>query len=237
MSPNGSFSGAIRRAKERGEVPLICDIKPVSPKDGDLLQARGPAHLARSLEAAGACALSVVTEAKHFGGSLQMLGDVARASSLPVLRKDFLSAPDQMNESQTAGATAVLLILATVTDEAARSLHERARELGMEAVVEVHTREELDRALRLEPGIIGINNRDILAVETDSGDVRVTEELAPLVPDPVLVISESSLRSAADVGRALRAGADAVLIGTAVLQASDVRSCLAELMSIPAESR
>jgi indole-3-glycerol phosphate synthase len=107
----------------------------------------------------------------------------------------------------------------------------------MEAVVEVHTREELDRALRLEPRIIGINNRDILALETDTGDVGVTEELAPLVPDPVLVISESALHSAEDVGRALGAGADAVLIGTAVLQASDVRARLAELMTARAGSR
>jgi indole-3-glycerol phosphate synthase len=216
------LSQAIVAAQERGIVPVIADIKPVSPRDGDLLSSRAPAELACTLAGAGACALSVVTEPRDFGGSCAMLAQVADAVSLPVLRKDFFSTPEQVAESRTAHAGAVLLIMATIPDPLASQLYQETRRLGMEAVVEIHTRRELDRALALEPTIIGINNRNILKLETDPGDVRVTEELAPLVPDSIITISESSLNRPEEVRRARQAGADAVLIGTAILQASDL---------------
>ena len=231
VSRDQPFSRAIATARERGAVPVIADIKPVSPRDGDLLDSRQPADLARDLAAAGACALSVVTEPENFGGSCAMLAEVAAAVPLPVLRKDFFSTPEQIAESARAGAGAVLLIMATTPDPLARQLYAQTRELGMEAVVEIHTRAELDRALTLEPTIVGVNNRNILELETDPGDVRVTEELAPLVPDPIQVISESSLRSPAEVRRALQAGAHAVLIGTAILQAGDLRASLADFVN------
>jgi len=122
------------------------------------------------------------------------------------------------------------LILATTPDLLASALYRRARELGLEAVVEIHTRRELERALALSPTIIGINNRDILLLETDSGDVRVTEELAPLIPREVLAISESSLQTEEHVRRAVEAGADAVLVGTALLQAGDPAAFLSRLI-------
>jgi indole-3-glycerol phosphate synthase len=147
-----------------------------------------------------------------------------------VLRKDFFSAPEQVAESAAAGASAVLLTLATLRDPLAGTLYCAARERGLEAVVEVHTRAELDRAVALGPTIVGINNRDLLALERDAGDVAVTEALAPLVPEGVVVLSESSLLSAQDVARAFRAGAHAVLVGTAILQAGDVGAALAALM-------
>lgn len=229
MNTHLPLSNAIRGAKEKGRVPVIADIKPISPRDGNLLGKRSPVDLARALAGAGACALSVVTEPKHFGGSKEILEEVARATSLPVLRKDFFSKPEQIAESHEAGASAVLLIMATTPDSLAFLLYQRARELGMEIVVEIHSREELQRALELNPTVIGINNRNILELETDSGDVRVTEELAPFVPQPILTISESALRSRQEVRRALQAGADCVLIGTAILQSSDLRGCLTEL--------
>jgi len=210
---------------------VIADIKPISPRDGDLLKTRRPAELSRMLAAAGACAVSVVTESKNFGGNLQMLQEVARASAVPVLQKDFFSTPGQVTAAYHAGADAFLLILATTPDEMAAELYECGRKLGMEAVVEIHSRSELMRALRLKPGIIGINNRNILELEKDEGHVGVTEALAPLVPDDIITISESSLRSREEVLRAARAGADAVLIGTALLQAGNVHSFLAELMN------
>ena len=224
------LSRAIVEAQERGTVPIVADIKPVSPRDGDLLQRRDPAALARSLAAAGACALSVVTESEHFGGSIAMLEEVAEAVPLPVLRKDFFSAPRQITESAEARAAAVLIIMATTPDPLAAALYQQALAVGLEAVVEVHTRDELDRALALKPTIIGINNRNILGLEKDEGDVRVTEELAPLVPSSIVILSESSLRSAQDVRRALAAGADAVLIGTALLRTADPGSSLAGLV-------
>jgi len=222
VNPDLPLSGAIISARERGIVPVIADIKPVSPRDGDLLSSKAPAELAHTLADAGACALSVVTEPRDFGGSCAMLAEVADAVSLPVLRKDFFSAPEQIAESAAARAGAVLLIMATIPDPLASELYRETRRLGMEAVVEIHSGEELDRALALDPTIIGINNRNILELETDAGDVRVTEELAPLVPDSITTISESSLNTPEEVRRARRAGVDAVLIGTAILQAPDI---------------
>ncbi len=229
LTPPQSLSGAIKSFKSKGQVPVIADIKPFSPRDGDLLKDRKPADLSRSLAKAGICALSVVTEANHFGGSIAMLREVTQASDLPVLQKDFFSTPAQIIASYAAGADAFLLILATTPDEVAMELCHCGRELGMEAVVEIHSRNELLRALRLQPTIIGINNRNILELEKDNGNVGVTEDLAPLIPDGIVKISESSLRSKDEVLRAVRAGADAVLIGTAVLQATDFPSFLAEL--------
>jgi indole-3-glycerol phosphate synthase len=224
------LSNAIRDARAKGRVPVIADIKPISPRDGDLLGKRRPSHLAQVLSEAGACALSVVTETKHFGGSREILEEVVGATRLPVIRKDFFLEPAQIVESHEAGAAAVLLIMATASDALASLLYGSARELGMEVIVEVHCREEIDRALKLNPTIIGINNRDILNLERDSGDVRVTEQLAPLVPDPILIISESALHSREEVRRALQAGADGVLIGTAILQSSEPRTTLMHLI-------
>ena len=224
-----SLSHAIRRAQTAGRLPVMGDIKPVSPRDGDLLAGRPPAQLAADLKEAGACALSVVTEEKHFGGSCETLRQVCEAVTVPVLRKDFLTEPEQLQSSVAAGASAVLLILATVSDRQARDLYAAARDLDLEPVVEVHSEAELEHALQLSPSIVGINNRDILQLETDPGDVATTERLAPRVPDGVVTLSESSLLSDDDVRRALAAGADAVLIGTMLLQASDPTARLMEL--------
>lgn len=224
------LSEAIREAAHRGTLPLIADIKPVSPRDGDLLGRRDTAELARNLVKAGTCALSVVTEPARFGGSLHVLRRVSEAVEVPVLRKDFLTDVGQIEESRAYGAAAVLLILATIPDPLAADLYRKARSLGLEVVVEVHTRRELQRALALSPTIIGINNRDILRLERDSGDVRVTEELAPLVPPGIVKISESALMTGEDLRRAVLAGADAVLVGTAILQADDPAAFVAGLI-------
>ncbi len=231
MTTEGPFSAAIRQAKGRGTVPLVADIKPISPRDGNLVAGRDAAELARTLVAAGACALSVVTEPKHFGGSLETLARVCAAVKVPVLRKDFFQSVEQIDESKTQGASAVLIILATTPDPVAQVLRRRAREQGLEVVVEIHSRRELERALMLSPTIIGINNRDILRLEMDPGDVRVTEELAPLIPGEILKISESSLKTAEDIRRAVQGGADAVLVGTAILKAGDPAAFLSRLVS------
>ncbi len=225
-----SFSGSILAAASRGSIPVAVDIKPVSPRDGDLIGKRKPADLAISLVEAGACALSVVTEPEKFGGSLEMLEEVARAVPVPVLRKDFIVSPDQIDESLEAGASAILLTLATIPELDLPGLFRRAQSMGIEPLVEVHSVEELKFSLGLDPSIVGINNRDILKLELDSGDVRMTEELAPLVPEGVVSISESSLLTGRDIRRALDAGADAVLVGTAVLQAEDPAARLIELI-------
>ncbi len=228
---SNAFSRAILGAREKGRVPLVVDIKPVSPRDGDLVGSRDPAALARMLDAAGVCALSVVTEPEHFGGSLDMLREVASSVSLPVLRKDFLRSPEDVDASLEAGAAAVLLTLSTVHELEVPGLYRRIHSLGMEPLVEVHTPQELHFALGLtpEPTVIGINNRDITRLEKDDGDVGVTELLAPLVPEGVAILSESAMLTPEDVARAFAAGADGVLVGTAVLQAEDPAAFVAEL--------
>ena len=230
MTQRGPLSAAILAAKRRKILPLIADIKPASPRDGQLVGRRDAAELAQTLVEAGACALSVVTEAKYFGGSLQTLRGVCDAVKVPVLRKDFFSSAEQIQESKERGAAAVLLVLATTPDPLAAALYRLASKLGLEVVVEIHTQQELERALALSPTIIGINNREILSLETDSGDVRVTEELAPLVPDGIVKISESSLQTEGDIQRAVEAGADAVLVGTAILKAGDPAAFLSRLI-------
>jgi indole-3-glycerol phosphate synthase len=230
MAGKESLSAAIRGANKRGMTPVIADIKPISPRDGELVGTRDTAALAQTLVEAGACALSVVTEPTRFGGSLETLRRVCRAVKVPVLQKDFFSSTGQVEEAKSLGAAAVLLVLATTPDPAAPLLYRLALQLGLEVVVEIHTRRELERALDLSPRIIGINNRDILRLETDSGDVRVTEELAPFVPEGILKISESSLQSEEDVRRAVKAGADAVLVGTAILRADEPAALLARLI-------
>jgi indole-3-glycerol phosphate synthase len=226
-----AFSRAILGAREVGRVPLVVDIKPVSPRDGDLVRSRDPAGLARMLDRAGVCALSVVTEPQHFGGSLQMLREVVSSTSLPVLRKDFLKSLEDVDASLVAGATAVLLTLSTLPEPEIPGLYHRIHAMGMEPVVEVHTHEELHFALGMMPvpTIIGINNRDITRLERDDGDVGITESLAPLVPDGVAILSESAMITPGDVARAFAAGADGVLIGTAVLQAEDPVAVVTDL--------
>jgi indole-3-glycerol phosphate synthase len=226
-----AFSTAILGARENGRFPLVADIKPISPRDGALVGSRDPVDLAKELEQAGVCALSVVTEGEHFGGSLQMLRDIASAVSLPVLRKDFLRSPEDVDASLEAGAAAVLITLSTVSELESPGFYRRIVSLGMEPLVEVHTAAELHFALGLTPvpTIIGINNRDITRLEKDDGDVGVTESLASLVPDGVTILSESAMLTPGDVSRAFAAGAHGVLIGTAVLQATDPGAVVAKL--------
>jgi indole-3-glycerol phosphate synthase len=218
-----SFSGSILTASASGLLPLAADIKPASPRDGELVSGRDPVELALNLEKAGVCALSVVTEPERFGGSMELLRLVAGAVSLPVLRKDFITSARQIDETVESGASAVLLTVATIPELEIPGLYRRAVSLGLEPVVEVHTAAELHFALGLEPKptVVGINNRDITVLEKDDGDVRVTETLAPLVPEGIAILSESSMLTPGDVARALAAGAHAVLVGTAVLLASD----------------
>jgi indole-3-glycerol phosphate synthase len=228
---SNAFSRAILEARENGRFPLVADIKPVSPRDGALVGNRDPVALAKELEQAGVCALSVVTESEHFGGSIQMLRDVVSSVSLPVLRKDFLRSPEDVDESLEAGAAAVLLTLSTIAELESPGLYRRIVSLGMEPLVEVHTPEELHFTLGLNPlpSIIGINNRDITRLEKDDGDVGVTESLAPLVPDGMAILSESAMLTPGDVSRAFAAGAHGVLVGTAVLQAADPAALVAQL--------
>ena len=216
------FSTAIISENTRGFVAVIPDIKCVSPKEGDLLRGRDPVDTANRLVADGAPVLSVVTERERFGGSAELLRAVAQAVDVPVLRKDFITNEDQLLETKELGAAAVLLICAIIDEKNLRALHEKALTLGMEPLVEVHTAQEMELAHTLGARLVGINNRNIVSLELDNGGPKRTAALASAAPSGALLISESGILSPEDAKLAAAAGADAVLVGTALWQASDM---------------
>jgi len=218
----GRFSAAIAAENARGRVAVIPDIKCVSPKEGDLLRGRDPVATAKMLAGGGAPVLSVVTERERFGGSAELLGAIARAVDVPVLRKDFISREDQLRETAELGAAAVLLICAMTDEKSLPALYEKALALGMEAFVEVHTAREMALACTLGARLVGINNRNIVSLERDDGGPARTAALAAGVPADALLVSESGILSAADAKLAAAAGAHAVLVGTALWQARDM---------------
>ncbi len=219
--PGNNYSNALWSKYNSGRIPVIPDLKLRSPREGDLLQGRDPVEIARVLAAAGAPVLSVVTEPVHFGGTPQLLHRIVQATSLPVLRKDFINNTEQLLESLELGASAVLLIASMLEKEQLLKLIEEAFQLGLEPLVETHNREEIDSIKELQLSMIGINNRDIVNLEMDDGSIQTTEELMGLASPGALVISESSISTPLDVERASAAGAHAVLVGTAILQARD----------------
>jgi indole-3-glycerol phosphate synthase len=178
--------------------------------------------------------LSVVTEPRDFGGSLGLLRELARSVEAPILRKDFVREPAQVEETLESGASVLLLTVSLLGDPLLSELHAAAKASGLETLVETHDRDEIDRvvSLGLEPDVLGINNRDILVLETDDGDVSQTEGLASFAPSGWLILSESAIESPADASRARDAGADAVLVGTAILQAEDPVAAIDALVGI-----
>ena len=219
----GKFSSALRSAAQAGKIPVIVDLKAYSPKDGDLFRGRTYSELALTFKNAGAPALAVITEREHFHGSLEALRRVAAVSGLPVLRKDFITEQKELEATVQAGAAAVLLICSMHSPARLEQLFRAAHELGLEALVEAHTAQELETAASLGAKLIGINNKDIGKLELDDGTVSNTLSLIGQAPRDALIISESGLHTRRDVCAAIDAGADAVLIGSALLQAADPR--------------
>ena len=218
----------------RDHVALIAECKRRSPGGGAIRPDLDPAALARGYAAAGARALSVLTDARYFGGTLADLEAAGLATALPVLRKDFTLDPLHVIEGRASGADAVLLIVRILDDAELRSLHDHATALGMSVLVEVHDRVELARALDLGAAIIGINNRDLSTFRTD---LATTLELLDDVPDHVTVVSESGIRDRADVDRLGECGVDAILVGEALLRAPEPGRAAERLASVPRRER
>ncbi|MEJ0070790.1 MAG: indole-3-glycerol phosphate synthase TrpC [Pseudomonadota bacterium] len=214
-----------RRALAQPDLAVIAEIKRRSPSAGALREDAQPADLARRYEAAGAAALSILTEPHHFHGTLDDLIAGRAAVALPVLRKDFTFDPYQLVEARVAGADAVLLIVASVPDALA-DLGAEARALGLDVLVEVHDARELDLALRAGADLIGINNRNL---HDFSIDLATTERLRPMIPDGILVVGESGIETPADMRRLAAARVDAVLIGSALMRSADPGAQLAAL--------
>ncbi|MCZ7590259.1 MAG: indole-3-glycerol-phosphate synthase [Gaiella sp.] len=213
---------------------MLSELKVRSARDGDLLRGRNPAALAESMVSAGIAGLSIVTAAEDFGGSLDLVRKVRTHVAVPILRKDFTASEADIDETRAAGADAILLTVCLLDDESLATLHDTAHACGLETLVETHSRDDLERVsrLRLRPDLLGINNRDITVLETDDGDVSVTEQLSAFLPSGQLVLSESAISGADDARRARDAGADAVLVGTSILKADDPREAIEALVAV-----
>jgi len=210
-----------------GRVNVIAEHKRRSPSRGAIREDLLPADVARRYEAAGAAAISVLTDEPFFGGRVEHLVEARAAVSLPVLRKDFILDPWQVWEARAAGADAVLLIVAALTDAELGGLLSAAREAGIDALVEVHDRGELDRALSGGSRIVGVNNRDL---RTLGVSLETSLALAPSIPKGVVAVAESGIRAGADVRRLRDAGFDAVLVGEHLRGAPDPGAALARLL-------
>lgn len=212
----------------RDRIHVISEIKRKSPSKGDLASIDDPVALAREYEAGGASVISVLTEGRRFGGSLEDLAAVSEAVSIPVLRKDFLETEYQIVEARAAGADLVLLIMAGITDERAERLLDVARDWGMQALVEAHTAEEVDRAIAIGADIVGVNARDLTTFELDS---ELFGAMVPRFPDGVIRVAESAVAEASDVARYRAQGAHAVLIGEALVTGADPRERVKEFVA------
>jgi indole-3-glycerol phosphate synthase len=225
--PPRHFGNQITEVVARGGFGLIAEIKKASPSGGLIRPEFDPATIARAYKAGGACCLSVLTDAPHFQGDPAHLRAARSAVDLPVLRKDFMLDPWQIYESRAIGADCVLLIMAALTDEEARELEGLARALDMDVLVEVHDERELDRALGLQTTLIGVNNRNLKTLRTD---LQTTIELAASVPADRFLISESGIRTHADVQRMAEVGARAFLVGESLLRQPDLTEAVRTLL-------
>jgi len=210
------------------DVAVIAEVKRASPSKGALAAIADPATLAMDYEAGGARVISVLTERRRFGGSLEDLAAVREAVNVPLLRKDFVISSYQLWEARSHGADMVLLIVAALEQNALVSLVERAVSIGMVPLVEVHTEEELDRALESGARIIGVNARNLATLKVDRG---VFSRLAPRIPDGVIKVAESGVRGPHDLLAYAAAGADAVLVGESLVTGKDPRSAVADLVT------
>jgi indole-3-glycerol phosphate synthase len=225
-SPPRGFAAALRRER----ITCIAEIKRRSPSAGWIRQDADPAAVARSYEGAGAAALSVLTDGPFFGGSLDDLMAARAAVRLPVLRKDFVVDPYQIVEARAAGADAILLIVAALSDPELASLAAEARRMGLDALVETHDAAEIDRAVAVGAGVIGVNHRDLA---TFTMDMDLCARLRPRIPPGCVVVAESGIRSAEDVRRMRGAGVDAILVGENLMRAPDPGQALRALLEPP----
>lgn len=220
-----SFVDEVDDRRRSGLQPVIAEVKPTSPTSDGVADV-DPVEAARAMERGGAAAVSVLTEPERFGGSLDLLRRVRDEVDLPVLRKDFVVDSRQIYEVESD----LLLLIAAFVDDL-DGLVDEAVDAGFEPLVEVHTEEELERALSTEARVVGVNNRDLTRLEVD---LEVGERLLPVVPDDRVAVAESGVSTADDVRRLVSAGADAFLVGTSIMRADDVETKTRELVETEA---
>lgn len=219
-----SFGRAI---KSDMNISIIAEIKKASPSLGVIREDFQPAEIARLYQKGGAAAISVLTDEKYFQGKLSYIKDVKQSVDLPVLRKDFIIDPYQIYEAQSAGADAILLIAALLSEDTIQRFLNLARELEMDCLVEVHTGAELQKVLQTSADIIGINNRDLA---TFIVNLETTFQLRPMIPEGKIIVSESGIKSRTEILRLFNKGINAVLIGETFMKSSDIPAALHELL-------
>lgn len=219
---------AVSALRSSGAVSLIAEVKRSSPSKGALAHIDDPAALAHIYEANGAAAISVLTEQRRFSGSLSDLDSVRAAVDIPVLRKDFIVTPYQVHEARAHGADIVLLIVAALEQPALVSLLERTESLGMTALVEAHSRLEVLRALDAGARVIGVNARDLTTLDVDP---TVVEQVIDVIPPDVIAVAESGVRDRHDVIQYANWGADAVLVGEALVTSGDPATAVSDIVS------
>ena len=226
MPPPLDFSGALQRAAAGG-LALIAEIKRASPSAGEIRPDFDPAALAKAYRSGGAACLSVLTDMPYFKGDDSFVGLAKNDSGLPCLRKDFMLDPYQIIEARAIGADCILLIMAALGDGQARELFDTAGDWHVDVLVEVHDAAELDRAMALGPGLLGINNRNLKTLAVDLG---TTEDLAPRVPEGWDIVCESGLKRHDDLVRMTRCGVRRFLVGEHLMRQDDVAAATAALL-------